>query len=70
MNAMVRRFQRSVDMILLVGLVDLNRLVEVRVSPTDGTKKAKVPISELVLRQSITDNKPIFLSVTNPCPDR
>ena len=64
MNATVRRFQCSVDMVFLVGLVDLNRVVLVRVSPTDRTKKAKVPISELILRQITTDNKPIFLSVT------
>ena len=44
--------------------MDLNRVVEVRASPTNRTKKAKVPISELILRQSNTDNKPIFLSVT------
>ena len=64
MNATVRRFQCSVDMVFLVGLVDLNRVVLVRVSPTDRTKKAKVPISELILRQITTDNKPIFLYAT------
>ena len=35
-----------------------------KVSPTTGTKKAKVPISELILHQRTTDNTPIFLSVT------
>ena len=48
----------------MVGLVDPNRVVEVRSSFTARKKKAKVPISELILRQSNTDNKPIFLSVT------
>ena len=64
MNATGRRFQYSVGMVSLVGLVDLNMVVEVRASPTDRKKKDKVPISELILRQPTTDNKPILLSVT------
>ena len=50
-------------MISLVGLVDPNRVVEVRASPIDMTTKAKIPISELILRHLTMDNKPIFLSV-------
>ena len=64
MNSTGRRFQRIVEMVSLVGLVDLNRVVEVRASPTARTKKDKVPISEIILHHSTTDNKPIFLLVT------
>ena len=51
-------------MVSLVGLVNLNMVVEVRASPTARTKKAKVPISELILRHPTTDNKHIALLVT------
>ena len=40
-----------------------NMMVEVRESPTARTKKAKVPISELIQRQRTTDNKHILLLV-------
>ena len=64
MNAIGRRFQNSVNMVSLVRLVDPNMVVEVRASPTDKTKKAKVPISELILHQPTTDNTPIVLLLT------
>ena len=44
--------------------MDLNRVAEVKSSPTNRTKQSKIPISEQILRQCTTDNKPIFLSVT------
>ena len=65
MNATGRSFQRSVDMVSFLGLVDPNRVVEVRASPTDSTKSANVPISELILHHQTSDNKPILLSVPN-----
>ena len=64
MNAMGKRFQRSAEIVYVVGLVDLNSMAEVRASPTARTKRYKVPISELILRQRTRDNKPIFLLVT------
>ena len=54
-NSTVRRFHRRVEMVYLVRLVDLNRVVEVIESPTAMTQKAKVTISELILRKRITD---------------
>ena len=45
-------------------MTDPNKVVEVRSSPTARTRKAKIPISELILRQLTTDKKPIFLLVT------
>ena len=64
MNAMGRRFYHSVYMVYLLGLVDLNRVVEVRASITTRMKNAKVQISELILRRRIMDKKTIFLWVT------
>ena len=64
MNDMGRRFQRSVEMVYLVGMVYLNMMVKVKTSPTSSTRRAKVPIIELILRQHTADNKPIFLSAT------
>ena len=52
-------------MVYLVGLVDPNRVAEVKTLPTSRTKKAKVPISELILHHQTSDNKPILLSVPN-----
>ena len=64
MNATCRRLQRSVEMVPLVGLVDPNRVVEAKESRTARTKKAKVPISEIILRQHTADNINTFLSLT------
>ena len=57
-------FLCSIEMVSFAFLVNLNMLVEVRASPTDRTKKDKVPISELILCKRTTDNKHIFLLVT------
>ena len=35
--------------------MDPNRVAEVKTLPTSRTKKAKVPISELILRQRTAD---------------
>ena len=68
MNATCRRLQRSVEMVPLVvplvGLVDPNRVVEAKESRTARTKKDKVPISEIILRQHTADNINTFLSLT------
>ena len=64
MNATGRRFQCSVDMVTLTGLIDPNRLVEIKASPTSRSKKSKATISELILRHHTKEDKPIFLSVT------
>ena len=63
MNAMVRRSQRSIYGIL-GGTCGSEQGGGVGASPTARTKRAKVPISELILRQCTMDNKPIFLSAT------
>ena len=63
MNAVGRRYQISVEMVCLVGLMDPNRVVEVTASPNSRTKNAKVPINELFLCQLTTDKKPTFLLV-------
>ena len=55
MNATGLRFQCRKYMVSLVGLVDLNRVMEVRASPTAKTKKSKVQISELILRKCTID---------------
>ena len=55
MNATGRRFQIIIGMASLVGLMDSNKLVKARASPTARTKKDKVPISELILFQNATD---------------
>ena len=65
MNATISRFQCSVGMVSILGLMDPNRVLEVRASPTARIKKAKVQISEIILRQRTADNKPVFLSLKN-----